>query len=326
MVFHRFVLNRGLACCLLLASLLTLVAAGTGFRSGALASNDPGKDWSGTLVFTQLPKQTAAEKQGPLADGMLRRSFGDGGRVVLWHPGATPQPLVTGFHSACDPQVSFDGRRILFAGKRNAKDRWDIFEIAADGTGLRQITKDMGNCRSPIYQGTLFTLDSKEPWYQISFVSDLAYELNEYGPFPASDLYSCKLDGTELRRLTFNPSSDMDPWMLPDGRMVYAAWQMATLEHGVAGTRRSPRGQHRWYRQQIFAGDEGLRVKQMPCVTRSGLVVFVESTRRMGWRGRSVIRHSDSQSSFASSDYRRQGWFLPFALAAAGRAGARLTT
>ncbi len=236
------------------------------------------------LVFTQLPRQTAAEKRGALADGMLRQPYGDGARVVRWRPGAKTEPLVTGFHSACDPAVSFDGQKVLFAGKRTANDAWNIFEVSADGTGLRQITKDMGNCRSPIYQATLFTLDSKEPWYQISFVSDLGHELNEYGPFPASDLYSCKLDGTELRRLTFNPSSDMDPWMLPDGRMVYAAWQLATLEHGPQGRVALCAVNTDGTGNTIFTGDEGLRVKHMPCVTRSGLVVFIESNQ-VAWDG-----------------------------------------
>ncbi len=282
--FHRFIFKPKLACCVLLGSLLLTAAGGTGFRSEAVAQSDSSKPWSGTLVFTQLPRQTAAEKQGPLADGMLRQVYGDGARIVLWHPGASPRPLVTGFHSACDPAVSFDGHRLVFAGKRKAKDNWDIFEVSADGTGLRQITKDMGNCRTPIYQATLFTLDSKEPWFQISFASDLGHELNEYGPFPASDLYSCRLDGTELRRLTFNPSSDMDPWMLPDGRMVYAAWQLATLEYGLRGRMALHAVNTDGTGNSIFSGDEGLRVKLMPCVTRSGLVVFVESSQ-VAWDG-----------------------------------------
>lgn len=273
---------------MLVGGLLLVAAASAGFKSATAKQIDPGKSWSGTLVFTQLPKQTAAEKQGPLADGMLRQPFGDGARIVLWHPGTNPQPLVTGFHSACDPHVSFDGRKILFAGKRKAKDNWDIFEIAVDGTGLRQITKGMGNCRSPIYQGTLFTLDSKEPWYQVSFASDLGHGLNEYGPFLASDLYSCRLDGTELRRLTFNPSSDMDPWMLPDGRMVYAAWQLATLQHGWQGRVALHAINTDGTDNSIFSGDEGLRVKHMPCVTRSGLVAFIESDQ-VAWDGAGIL-------------------------------------
>lgn len=308
--FHRFILDRKFACCL--GGLLLVAAVGTGFKSEAGTPDDTGKIWSGTLVFTQLPKRTAAEKQGPLADGMLRQAYGEGARIVLWHPGTKPQPLVTGFHSAADPSVSFDGHKILFAGKRKAQDSWDIFEIEVDGAGLRQITKDMGNCRNPIYQATLFTLDSKEPWYQISFVSDLGHELNEYGPFPASDLYSCKLDGTELRRLTFNPSSDMDPWMLPDGRMMYATWQLSTLAHGLQGRVALHAVNTDGTGETIFAGEEGLRVKHMPCVTRSGLVAFIEADR-LPWDGAgrlssvSLRRNLHSHRSMTTD---RDGLFL----------------
>jgi hypothetical protein len=309
---HRLILKREFACCVLLGGLLLFTGASRALHSEPAAQTAPSSAWSGSLVFTQLPRQTAAEKQGPLADGMLRQPFGDGARIVVWHPGAAPQPLVTGFHSACDPQVSFDGKKIVFAGKRKAHDNWDIFEMAIDGTGLRQITKDMGNCRNPIYQGTLFTLDSKEPWYQICFVSDLAQEVNEYGPFPASDLYSCQLDGSELRRLTFNPSSDMDPWMLPDGRMVYAAWQLATLQHGWQGRVALHVINTDGTDNSIFCGDEGLRIKQMPCVTRSRLVVFVESNK-LAWDGAgrlasvSLRRNLYSYHSITSD---RDGLFL----------------
>jgi len=237
-----------------------------------------------TLVFTQLPQGTEAEKAGSHADGMLPQPFGEGARIMILEPGGKARPLVSGFHSSSDPQVSFDGKRILFAGKKRAGDLWNIYEVAADGTGLRQITREAGNCRNPIYQGTLFTLDSSEPWGQVCFVSDLAGELNEYGASPAVDLYSCRLDGTEIRRLTYNPSSDMSPWMLPDGRMVYAAWQRATL-------RRGPKGRVALHAinidgtdDGIFTGDEGLPVKHMPCVTTKGLVVFVESDR-LPWDG-----------------------------------------
>jgi len=260
---------------------LVVCAILAGTLSGRSPSGQPG---SGLLVFTQLPRQTEAEKLGAFADGMLPQPYGERATIVIWQPGAKPRPLVKGFHSSCDPQLSFDGGKVLFAGKKTASDAWDIFEVGVDGTGLRQVTKNMGNCRNPIYQGTLFTLDSKEPWYQVSFVSDLAQELNEYGPFPAVDLYSCKLDGTELRRLTFNPSSDLSPWILPDGRMVYAAWQLSTADRGRMGRVALHAVNIDGTDNNIFAGDEGLRVKHMPCVTANRLVVFVESDR-LPWDG-----------------------------------------
>ncbi len=215
---------------------------------------------------------------------MLRQPFGEGARVVLLRPGGKPEVLSSGFHSASDPEVSFDGTRLLFAGKRKAGDRWDIFEVGLDGQGLRQVTKNMGNCRNPIYLGAMFTLDSKEPWYQVAFVSDLAQESNELAEAPATDLYSCRMDGSDLRRLTFNPSSDMDPCMLPDGRILFAAWQGALLSHGPLGRISLLVLNTDGTDCAVFATQEGRRIKQMPTVTASGLVVFVEADRTT-WDG-----------------------------------------
>ena len=46
-----------------------------------------------------------------------------------------------------DPDVSFDGRRILFAYARDQQDTYHLYEINADGSGLRQLTA------SPPYSG-----------------------------------------------------------------------------------------------------------------------------------------------------------------------------
>jgi hypothetical protein len=254
------------------------------FAGRPTEATDADGPWTGAVILTQLATNSAFEKMGPLAGGTLRQPYGEGGRIVLVRPGAKPKILTSHFQSACDPNISFDGQRMLFAGKRKAAERWNIFEMHLDGSNVRQITRDLGDCRSPIYQGTLFTLDSKEPWFQVSFVSRQRNDLNEYGALPAESLYSCKLDGSELRRLTYNLSSDMDPFMLPDGRMVYAAWQLSTLQRGVHGRVGLFAINIDGTDNAIFSIDEGLRVKHMPCVTDSGQVVFVESDE-VGWDG-----------------------------------------
>jgi hypothetical protein len=146
--------------------------------------------------------------------------YGDGARIVLVAPDGSSRVLTEGFHSAADPDVGFDGTKFLFAGKRSAADVWNIFEMSLDNGQVRQITRDAGNCRSPVYQSTLYTLDSPEPWYQVTFVSDAAGTRNDDGSGPAVHLYSCKLDAQKgsvpffstVRRLTYNVSSDFDPF------------------------------------------------------------------------------------------------------------------
>jgi len=241
----------------------------------------------GPFVVAQLPAGSDLEKQPPVSGGMLRGAYGVGARLLLVAPDGSARVLSRGFHSACDPDVSFDAARLLFAAKRTASDPWNIYEMAVDGSGVRPITKDLGDCRSPCYQSSLYTLKPvgvpSRPEYHVTFVAG-AGTMNEYGEAEATHLYSCKLDGSAVRRLTFNLSSDVDPFLMDDGRLIFASWQRARLDHGLLG------------RIGVFginldgadlalcAAYEGRRIKQMPCATESGLVVFVEADRQP-WDG-----------------------------------------
>lgn len=236
------------------------------------------------LLVTQLPVKPDPARRGPTAGGMLRAQYGAGARLCVVSADLRVRILSEGFHSACDPGVSFDAERILFAGRKTASDAWNVYEAAVDGSGVRQITRNVGNCRRPGYQSTLYTIVSTEPWYQITFVSDAAGTMNEYGTAPATDLYSCKLDGSAVRRLTFNPSSDMDPFIMSNGRLLFAAWQRSTLDRGVLGRVSLFGLAIDGTDYAVFSADEGRRIKHMPCTTTGGLAVFVEADR-VGWDG-----------------------------------------
>jgi len=229
------------------------------------------------FVVTQLHVGAEAERQGPVVSGTLRADFGEGARLVMVYPDCSTKLLSDGFHSACDPEVSFDAAHILFAGKRTPDDKWSIYEMAIDGSNVRRVINRTTDCRSPRYQATLFILASPEPWYQLTFVSSEKDVLNECGVGPAMSLYSCKLDGSAVRRLTFNLSSDMDPFVMPDGRLLFAAWQRARLDRGLLGCVALFGVNIDGTDYAAFCTDEGGRIKHMPCVTTKALVVFVEA-------------------------------------------------
>ncbi len=254
----------------LVPALATLLAA-----PGLLAAS------AGPMVVAQVP---VAREVGPsLAEGTWPSGAGEGGRLVLVSPGGRRRVLTASFHSAADPEVSFDGKSILFAGKKKAEDPWCVFEMKADGSAQRQVTCGAAGARQPVYQSTVYTITptNVEPWVQVAFVGENPGERNEAGVAPNTSLWSCKTDGTALRRLTFNLSNDRDPVVLPDGRMVYAGWlrspgrtprdRVALLGVNEDGTD-----------YQTYAGDQGLRVRQMPAPTAKGLVVFVEADRIEG--------------------------------------------
>ena len=236
------------------------------------------------IIIAQLRAGGDLEGQPGRGGGMLRCDYGEGGRVVRLNADGTQRVLTEEFDSACEFDVSFDGQRILFAGRRGPEDLWNIWEMNADGAEVRRVTKDLGNCRSPAYQATLYTIISTEPWYQIMFLSDLAGQMNEYGGGPATSLYSCRMDGSAVRRLTLNLSDDLDPFLMAEGRVLLACWQRMDLRRNFRG-RISLFGVNTdGADYALFCGDQGRRVKHMPCVTSEGLAVFVEADR-VGWDG-----------------------------------------
>ncbi len=242
-----------------------------------------------TLVVTRLPVGTEAEQAPSASGGMLPNDWGPGAQIVLLRAGDSPRILTAQFASACDPSMHFDGTRLLFSGKRTADDDWNIYEISIDGSGLRQITRGLGDCRDPSYQSDYYQIsDEDEAWRQITFVNIRAGERNEFGSASGTSLHSCRLDGTQVNRLTFNLSSDRDPELTWDGRLVYASWQRRTLKYGatgrvvllginVDGTDAGP-----------VVVDAGRRIKHMPCATTTGLLIFVEADR-VDWDGAGML-------------------------------------
>jgi hypothetical protein len=252
----------------------------------------------GGIVFTRIPPARAGPpRQSPA--GMVRAGYGEGGQIVSLADGGSLRVLTGGFESAADPAVSFDGHRILFAGRKSAADRWNIYEMNADGTGVRQLTQDSGNCRSPVYQSPIFYLDDAGPMPQIAFVSDAPAGISEYGGVQATAIYSVRMDGSGVRRLTYNPSGTFDPAMLPDGRMLFSSWERHDLSHGL-------RGRIGLFATNIdgtdyatFSGDQGGRIQQMACVTAKRLVLFVDAGAQT-WDGAGPLAAIDLRRNLHS--------------------------
>ncbi|MGA2261874.1 MAG: hypothetical protein ABSH28_10590 [Acidobacteriota bacterium] len=237
--------------------------------------------WNYSMVLTQVPFN--AKLHGGQAGRFLLNGAADNGsRIVLLASHDSPAVLTPEFAAAADPSVSFDGKRILFSGKRTAQDKWDIWEMDVDGENKRQITKDFGNCREPEYLArsaiTPPEFDDRVRW--ITFISDAAGAYQEGTPELATSLYAANLEPVEgrgfvTRRSTFNLSSDFSPTVLQDGRVLFTSRQKY-----ANSPEKFPLLAANWDGTglNLFCGsDQGAHFKTMACEMPDRTLVFVES-------------------------------------------------
>jgi hypothetical protein len=114
-----------------------------------------------------------------------------------------------------DPQVHSDGRRILFSYRPGGSPYYRLHEINADGTGLRQITRDPCDDLEPAYL----------PDGGIVFCSSRCNRFVPCWYVQVATLYRCDADGQHVRPLSSNIEQDNTPWVLPDGRVLYTRWE-----------------------------------------------------------------------------------------------------
>ena len=93
---------------------------------------------------------TAAPRYEPAAWSHGGERFPEGAHLILV-TGQTRRNLVPDFFATADAAVSFDGLRILFAGRPARSDSWQIWEIGLAGGTPRRLSAGAGACVRPLY-------------------------------------------------------------------------------------------------------------------------------------------------------------------------------
>ena len=116
-----------------------------------------------------------------------------------------------------DCEVSWDGRRVLFARRGGDDDPWwHICEIGADGKGFRQITRGPYHDVQPTYL----------PDGRIVFASSRIGLRDEYHGYYATGLTIMNADGSDIHCIGFNLGRDNEPAILPDGRIAFSRLEL----------------------------------------------------------------------------------------------------
>ncbi len=115
-----------------------------------------------------------------------------------------------------DPDVSYDGKRILFSWKKSEReDDYHLYEMDVSSGGIRQITSGLGFADyEAAYLGS----------GDIIFNSTRCVQIVDCWWTEVSNLYRCDKDGRFLRRLSFDQVHTNFPTVLDDGRIIYTRW------------------------------------------------------------------------------------------------------
>lgn len=122
-----------------------------------------------------------------------------------------------------DLEVSYDGTHLLFAMRREGKEDFHIFEMAADGSGLKQLTFLAGAAdMDPAYL----------PDGRIVFSSTRDQKYCGCNQHIQANLFVMNADGTNIRQLGRNTLYESRPSVLPDGRILYDRWEYVDRHFG----------------------------------------------------------------------------------------------
>lgn len=176
--------------------------------------------------------------------------------------------LTSGFYSACSPDISYDGKLILFAGQMKKGDPWRIWELKLSTLKVRAVTPEGGNCIDPVYI----------PGNRIVFSKIIEKDSLKAG----YSVHTCNLNGSDIKRISYNPYAYFASNLLADGRILTIGRELSPETGKQEMIVMRPDGT----KAELFymAAQNGM-VCSRSRETSDGKVVFIESEKGTGEDG-----------------------------------------
>lgn len=130
------------------------------------------------------------------------------------------------------PDLSYDGKTIIFAWSSGGKEKWSpqnrfsIFRINIDGTGITRLTDgnydDIHPCLLP--SGRIVFISTRRGGYGRCHQRIV----------PTYTLYSMKSDGSDIICLSYHETNEFHPSVMNDGRLLFSRWDYIDRDFSAA--------------------------------------------------------------------------------------------
>jgi hypothetical protein len=212
----------------------------------------------GMIIITEVPLNTPQENY-ITGEGWR---YTEQARIMAINPdkpSEAPILLSGDYYSARVAEISFDGESLLFTAQQKKGDAWQIYEMHLSNKSIRKVIALPENCIDPAYL----------PGDRAVFSRSLAKDSTGAG----HALFTIKLDGSDLKRISFHPSVEFASYVMADGRILAIEKQLISGNSEQSLQVFRPDGTKS---DLFYSTEKGNLLYGRPTENESGTVLFVE--------------------------------------------------
>ncbi len=176
----------------------------------------------------------------------------DGGDLMIREKSSPSAPehnitaqFTMGKGDAATPEVSWDGKKILFSmrcptsnpiqvgGVAACTGHWNIWEYDMTTGGLtggsfKRLSSSSDDDIHPVYlpagQGIVFTSNRQTKSHLNQALGHTYFALDEYERERVFNLHTMAMDGSNVTQISYNQSHDRNPVIRPNGQIMFSRW------------------------------------------------------------------------------------------------------
>jgi hypothetical protein len=236
----------------------------------ACGSGSGGGDEASVVVNGDVPIVYAKRSTTLSINPTDGTPFAPGGDLMLREKSSPSAPehnltarFTQGNGDASDPEVSYDGKKVVFAMRCPASNsakigdlpactgRWNIWEYdmsagLTSGT-YRRLTAstdddDVDPAYLPAGRGYVFASNRQTKSHQNQALGQSYFALDEYERERVLNLHTMNVDGGAIAQISFNQSHDRNPVVRPNGDIMFSRWEHVGPRNRFAVFRTKPDG------------------------------------------------------------------------------------